>query len=157
MLTPGSPAPRFTLSSHDGALISLDALAGRPVVLYFYPKDDTPGCTIEACEFRDRWQDVEAAGAVVLGVSPDDEASHQRFREKFQLPFPLLVDADHAVAEAYGAWGEKSLYGRSYLGVLRKTFLIDRSGRIARIFDNVKPKGHADEVLAALEALEQGT
>lgn len=154
MLTPGSPAPRFTLTAHDGDTVSLDALAGRPVVLYFYPRDDTPGCTVEACEFRDRWEDVEAAGAVVLGVSPDDEASHQRFRDKFQLPFTLLVDADHAVAEAYGAWGEKTFYGKTYLGVLRKTFLIDRKGRIARIFDSVKPKGHADEVLAALDALE---
>lgn len=154
MPTPGTLAPRFALTAHDGAVVTLDGLAGRPVVLYFYPKDDTPGCTIEACEFRDRWQDVLAAGAVVLGVSPDDEASHQRFREKFGLPFPLLADRDHRVAEAYDAWGEKKLYGRTYLGVLRKTFVIDREGRIVRIFDNVKPNGHAAEVLAALNELE---
>ena len=149
----GAPAPRFDLPSDQGGTVALDALRGRPVVLYFYPKDDTSGCTTQACEFRDRWQDVQARGAVVLGVSPDGVRSHGKFREKYQLPFPLLADEDHAVAEAYGAWGEKSMYGRRYQGILRTTFLIDRDGRVARVFRKVKPKGHAAEVLAALDQL----
>jgi thioredoxin-dependent peroxiredoxin len=153
MLEPGSRAPAFTLPADDGTTVSLDALKGSPVVLYFYPKDDTSGCTTEACEFRDRWADVQKAGAVVLGVSPDDVGSHERFKRKYRLPFPLLADTDHAVAEAYGAWGEKSMYGRSYFGILRTTYLIDRAGRIARVFPKVKPKGHAAEVLAALAEL----
>jgi peroxiredoxin Q/BCP len=148
----GAAAPDFTLpaSGFHADEIALSALRGRPVVLYFYPKDDTSGCTTEACEFRDRWQDVKDAGAVVLGVSPDPVASHEKFRDKYALPFPLLADTDHAVAEAYGVWGEKSMYGRKYLGVHRTTFLIDRDGRVARVFERVKPKGHAGEVLAAL-------
>jgi len=153
MLEPGSRAPVFTLPADDGTTVSLDALKGSPVVLYFYPKDDTSGCTTEACEFRDRWADAQKAGAVVLGVSPDDVGSHERFKRKYRLPFPLLADTDHAVAEAYGAWGEKSMYGRSYFGILRTTYLIDRAGRIARVFPKVKPKGHAAEVLAALAEL----
>jgi peroxiredoxin Q/BCP len=120
------------------------------VVLYFYPKDDTPGCTKEACQFRDSWKDVEQAGAVVLGVSPDSVTSHEKFKQKYNLPFPLLADVDHQVATAYGAWGEKSRYGRTYQGILRTTFLINREGRVARVFENVKPEGHAAEVLAAL-------
>jgi peroxiredoxin Q/BCP len=120
------------------------------VVLYFYPKDDTSGCTTQACEFRDSWSEVQARGAVVLGVSPDGIASHERFRDKFSLPFPLLADEDHAVAEAYGVWGEKSMYGRKYQGILRTTFIIDPAGRIAHVFEKVKPKGHAAEVLDAL-------
>jgi peroxiredoxin Q/BCP len=149
---PGDPAPDFTLPAsgfHDDE-IALSALRGRPVVLYFYPKDDTSGCTTEACEFRDRWQDVKDAGAVVLGVSPDPVASHERFRDKYALPFPLLADTDHAVAEAYGVWGEKSMYGRKYMGVNRTTFLVAPDGRIACVFEKVKPKGHAAEVLQAL-------
>jgi len=130
--------------------VSLKDFKGKTVVLYFYPKDDTSGCTTEACGFRDSWRAVEAAGAVVLGVSPDGPASHQKFRKKYELPFPLLADEDHAVAEAYGAWGEKSMYGRKYFGVLRTTYVIDPAGRIARVFEKVKPRGHAAEVLAAI-------
>jgi peroxiredoxin Q/BCP len=122
------------------------------VVLYFYPKDDTSGCTTEACEFRDSWKDVQQSGAVVLGVSPDPVTSHQKFKQKYQLPFPLLADTDHRVADAYGAWGEKSMYGRKYRGILRTTFLIDPEGRIARVFEKVRPEGHAAEVLAALQS-----
>ncbi len=149
-LEPGTKAPSFTLQTDEGATVSLRDYRGRKVVLYFYPKDDTPGCTTQACEFRDQWADVRAAGAVVLGVSPDGVASHQQFKAKFKLPFALLVDADHAVADAYGAWGDKSMYGRTYQGVLRSTVLINTEGLVARVFRNVKPKGHATEVLAAL-------
>jgi len=123
------------------------------VVLYFYPKDDTSGCTVEACEFRDSWRTVQGLGAVVLGVSPDSAASHQKFKKKYTLPFPLLADQDHSVAEAYGAWGEKSMYGRKYQGILRTTYLIDAKGTIAKVFEKVKPKGHAGEVLEALETM----
>jgi peroxiredoxin Q/BCP len=149
-LTPGATAPAFTVPSDSGATVALKDFKGRPVVLYFYPKDDTSGCTTEACEFRDSWRAVQAAGAVVLGVSPDGVASHQKFKKKYELPFTLLADEDHAVAEAYGAWGEKSMYGRQYFGVLRKTYIIDARGKIAHVFPKVKPRGHAAEVLAAL-------
>ncbi|HEX5004358.1 MAG TPA: thioredoxin-dependent thiol peroxidase [Gemmatimonadales bacterium] len=149
-LAPGARAPGFRLPSDAGCEVSLKDFAGRPVVLYFYPKDDTSGCTTEACGFRDSWAEVQAAGAVVLGVSPDGVASHRKFKARYELPFPLLVDADHAVAEAYGAWGEKSMYGRKYFGILRKTFIIDGRGRISHVFGKVKPRGHAAEVLAAL-------
>jgi peroxiredoxin Q/BCP len=152
MLQPGTPAPKFSLLADDGSTISLAGLAGKTVVLYFYPKDDTTGCTTQACEFRDSWQAVRAAGAVVLGVSPDGVASHGKFKRKYELPFPLLADEDHRVAEAYGVWGEKSMYGRKYMGILRTTFVIDGAGRIARVFEKVKPKGHAHEVLEALGA-----
>jgi thioredoxin-dependent peroxiredoxin len=151
MLDAGSKAPAFTLPTDDGSSVSLTDFAGRKVVLYFYPKDDTSGCTTQACEFRDSWRAVQKAGAVVLGVSPDGVASHQKFRDKYDLPFPLLADEDHAVAERYGVWGEKSMYGRKYFGILRTTFIIDEKGRIARVFEKVTPKGHAAEVLAALE------
>lgn len=150
MLTPGMKAPDFSLPSSAGGTVSLVELRGRPVVLYFYPKDDTSGCTTQACEFRDRWADVVATGAVVLGVSPDGLESHGKFRDKFRLPFPLLADEDHAVALAYGSWGEKSMYGRTYEGILRNTFIIGPDGVIQRVFEKVKPKGHAAEVLAAL-------
>jgi thioredoxin-dependent peroxiredoxin len=150
MLAPGVKAPDFSLAADDGTTVTLKALKGRKVVLYFYPKDDTSGCTKEACGFRDRWTDVKQAGAIVLGVSPDAVTSHQKFKQKYQLPFPLLADPDHLVAEAYGAWGEKSMYGKKYKGILRTTFLIDGEGRIARVFEKVKPEGHAAEVLAAL-------
>jgi peroxiredoxin Q/BCP len=146
----GMEAPDFTLQSDSGASVTLSDLRGRPVVLYFYPRDDTPGCTVEACEFRDAWGDVEKAGAVVLGVSPDDVPSHGRFRTKFQLPFPLLADPDHRVAELYGVWGEKSMYGRKFFGILRTTFVIDPGGRVRQVFERVKPKGHAARVLEAL-------
>jgi peroxiredoxin Q/BCP len=151
-ITPGTKAPPFSLPSDSGETVSLEDLRGSPVVLFFYPKDDTPGCTAEACEFRDSWKAVQRAGAVVLGVSPDGVASHRRFREKFALPFHLLADEDHAVAEAYGVWGEKSMYGKKYYGVLRTTFIIDAAGSVRRVFEKVKPAGHAAEVLEALSA-----
>ena len=147
MLSPGTKAPRFSLASHAGDTVRLSDFKGRTVVLYFYPKDDTSGCTVQACEFRDSWGDVTKAGAVVLGVSPDGVASHLKFRKKFRLPFPLLADPDHAVAERYGVWGEKSMYGRKYMGIHRTTFVIDGKGRIVRIFEKVRPKGHAAAVL----------
>ena len=147
----GSAAPEFTLPSDRGASVSLRELRGTPVVLYFYPKDDTPGCTTQACDFRDRWDDVRSAGATVLGVSPDNAASHGAFRDKFGLPFPLLADEGGKVATAYGVWGDKTFFGRKYKGVHRTTFIIGRDGRIARVFAKVKPEGHADEVLAALQ------
>jgi peroxiredoxin Q/BCP len=150
MLTPGIKAPAFALPSDAADGVKLADFKGKKVVLYFYPKDDTSGCTVEACEFRDSWAAVKKAGAVVLGVSPDGVASHLKFKRKFDLPFPLLADADHAVAEKYGVWGEKSMYGRKYFGVHRTTFVIDEKGRIAKVFGNVKPKGHAAQVLEAL-------
>lgn len=154
MLAVGDKAPDFAVPDDSGAMVTLRALEGRPVVLYFYPKDDTSGCTAEACGFRDHWKAVREAGAKVFGASPDGVASHQKFRAKYQLPFPLLADTDHVLAAAYGVWGEKSMYGRTYFGILRTTFLIDGKGRIARVFEKVKPKGHAEEVLAALAELE---
>jgi thioredoxin-dependent peroxiredoxin len=144
-------APAFSLESNDGSKISLKDLKGKKVVLYFYPKDDTPGCTKEACNFRDGIEDLKAAGAVVLGVSPDDAQSHEKFRKKFHLPFPLLADMDHATAEKYGVWKEKSMYGKKYMGIERTTFIIDSTGKIARIFHKVKVDGHHEEVLAALK------
>ncbi|MEO8295777.1 MAG: thioredoxin-dependent thiol peroxidase [Gemmatimonadota bacterium] len=146
----GNPAPAFSLPSDTGKVVALKDLKGKTVVLYFYPKDDTSGCTTQACEFRDHWSAVMKTGAVVLGVSPDGVRSHQKFKEKFSLPFPLLADEDHTVAEAYGAWGEKSMYGRKYQGILRTTFVIGPAGKIVRVFEKVKPKGHAAEVLSAL-------
>ena len=156
MLKPGTPAPDFSLASDGGTTISLRELKGKPVVLYFYPKDDTPGCTTEACDFRDNWQAVQGSGAVVLGISPDRDTTHERFKQKYKIPFPRLADENHQVAEAYGAWGEKSMYGRKYRGILRNTYLIDREGRIAQVFEKVKPKGHARQVLDALQSLKTG-
>lgn len=150
MLQAGARAPEFTLESDGGAQVSLSQYQGRKVVLYFYPKDDTSGCTTEACEFRDAWREIQAAGVVVLGVSPDSAASHDRFKAKHRLPFSLLSDPDHSVAKGYGTWGEKSLYGRKYFGLIRATFLIDEAGQVVRVWPRVKPKGHAAEVLAAL-------
>lgn len=149
-LTEGAEAPDFTLESDSGETVSLSRLRGKPVVLYFYPRDDTPGCTTEACEFRDAWAEVKRTGAVVLGVSPDTAASHKKFKSKFRLPFPLLADPDHQVAERYGAWGERSMYGRKFLGLLRTTFVIGPDGRIRKVFERVKPKGHAAAVLESL-------
>jgi peroxiredoxin Q/BCP len=151
MLTTGSKAPSFSLRSDAGDTINLDDFKGRKVVLYFYPKDDTSGCTVEACEFRDSWAAVKRTGAALFGISPDGVESHQKFKRKYDLPFPLLADTDHAVAERYGAWGEKSMYGRKYQGILRTTFVIDEAGRIAKVFEKVKPRGHAKEVLEALQ------
>jgi len=150
----GDKAPLFTLRAADGSPVTLRSLRGAPVVLYFYPKDDTPSCTTEACEFRDRWRAVRTAGATVLGVSPDSVASHARFAAKYRLPFPLLADPDHRVARAYGVWGEKQLFGHRYLGVIRTTFLIDAKGSIAHVFSPVRPKGHAAQVLAVLKNLK---
>jgi peroxiredoxin Q/BCP len=150
MLKPGQTAPDFELESHSGESVRLSSFRGSKVILYFYPKDDTSGCTAEACEFRDRIDVIADQNAVVLGISPDGVESHQKFRVKYDLPFTLLADPDHEVAEAYGAWGEKKRYGRTYEGILRTTFVIDEAGKIERVFENVKPKGHGDEVLAAL-------
>ena len=146
----GRPAPDFTLTSDSGEAVSLSSLKGSPVVLYFYPKDDTPGCTAQACGIRDAYGEFEDAGAIVLGVSPDGEASHAKFKEKYELPFTLLADADHAVADAYGVWGEKTFAGKTYMGVERSTFVIDPDGNVGRIFRKVKPDEHADQVLDAL-------
>jgi len=146
----GDVAPDFELSGDSGENVKLSSLRGKPVVLYFYPKDDTPGCTTQACGIRDAYGEFERAGAVVLGISPDDEGSHVKFREKYSLPFTLLADTDHAVAEQYGAWGEKTYSGRTYMGVKRTTFVIDADGRVSKVMENVKPATHADDVLAAL-------
>jgi thioredoxin-dependent peroxiredoxin len=153
MPTVGKPAPAFTLETDTGDALSLENLKGAPVVLYFYPKDDTPGCTIEACEFRDSFPRFKKTKAVILGISPDSVASHQKFKKKFDLPFTLLADTDHVVAEQYGVWQEKSMYGRKYMGVARTTFLIDADGKLAKIFEKVSPKGHAEEVEQAIAAL----
>lgn len=149
----GEMAPDFTAKTESGERVSLSDLRGKNVVLYFYPKDDTPGCTVEACEFRDALAEIQAKNAVVLGVSLDDEESHVRFKTKFHLNFPLLVDSDATIATAYSAYGEKKNYGRTYMGVFRKTYLIDKEGKIARVWDKVKPEGHAKEVLEALASL----
>ncbi|HET7515238.1 MAG TPA: thioredoxin-dependent thiol peroxidase [Gaiella sp.] len=146
----GQPAPTFTLPSDSGKEVSLTGLRGKPVVLYFYPKDDTPGCTAQACGIRDAWVEFEKAGAVVLGVSPDGEASHAKFKQKYDLPFTLLADTSHEVAEEYGVWGEKSYAGKTYMGVERSTFVVDAEGNVAKVFRKVKPDEHADQVLEAL-------
>ena len=151
MINEGDQAPDFTLQSDAGTDVTLSLLRGRPVVLYFYPRDDTPGCTAQACGIRDVYGDFERAGAIVLGVSPDDEGSHVKFKQKYELPFTLLADKDHSVAEQYGVWGEKSYAGRKYLGVKRSTFVIDEAGLVKKVMHNVKPATHADDVLAALE------
>ena len=148
----GQPAPPFSLKTDGGGELSLDSLRGRKVVLYFYPKDDTSGCTRQACGFRDAIAGFDAAGAVVIGVSPDSVESHDRFRQKYDLPFRLASDPDRQAAEAYGVWVEKSMYGRKYMGIERSTFLIDEDGRIARIWRKVKLPGHVEAVLAASRA-----
>lgn len=149
-LTAGDKAPAFALQTAEGQTIRLSDFKGRRVVLYFYPKDDTPGCVKEACAFRDTLSALTQAGVVVLGVSADDAASHARFRDKFQLTFPLLSDPGAKVAKVYGVYKQKLLYGRSFLGIERTTFLIDEQGRIAHVFPKVKVDGHVDEILAAL-------
>jgi thioredoxin-dependent peroxiredoxin len=146
----GKPAPDFELKSDSGESVKLSNLRGRQVVLYFYPKDDTPGCTTQACGIRDVYGELEREGAVVLGVSPDDERSHVKFKEKYELPFTLLADPEHELAERYGVWGEKSYMGRKYMGVDRSTFVIGADGTITKVFHGVKPASHADDVLAAL-------
>jgi peroxiredoxin Q/BCP len=149
-LSPGDPAPDFTALTDDGQQLQRSSLRGRRVILYFYPKDDTPGCTTEACDFRDLRAQFEDKDAVILGVSPDGQASHARFRDKHALNFRLLCDPDHAIAMAYGVWREKKNYGRTYMGITRATFVIDPDGKIEAIYDNVRAAGHAAKVLAAL-------
>jgi len=148
----GRPAPDFTLTSDSGEAITLSDLRGSPVVLYFYPKDDTPGCTAQARGIRDAWDEFVERGAVVLGISPDGETSHVRFKEKYGLPFTLLADEDHAVSESYGVWVEKSMAGKTYMGVERSTFVIDAEGNVATVIRRVKPDTHAAQVLEALQA-----
>ncbi|HZS30594.1 MAG TPA: thioredoxin-dependent thiol peroxidase [Gaiellaceae bacterium] len=150
MVKEGVPAPDFTLRSDADEEVTLSSLRGKPVVLYFYPKDDTPGCTAQACGIRDAYGEFERAGAVVLGVSPDSVGKHVKFRDKYDLPFTLLADPEHEVAERYGVWGEKKYMGRAYMGVSRTTFVIGADGTVAKVFENVKPATHADDVLAAL-------
>jgi len=151
----GQPAPDFTLPSDSGEHVRLSQFRGSPVVLYFYPKDDTPGCTREACAFRDLKQELVKLGAVILGVSPDGVESHKKFREKFNLNFPLLADVDHSVAEAYGAWREKTRFGKKSMGIQRSTFLIDANGVVRKVWKNVQVDGHDEQVLEALKALRQ--
>jgi thioredoxin-dependent peroxiredoxin len=153
LIEPGRKAPAFSLKDQEGKAQKLSDYAGRPVVLYFYPKDDTPGCTQEACDFRDRLPRFRTSKAAVLGVSILDEKSKAKFAAKHELTFPLLADPDHEVAEKYGVWTQKSRYGRSYMGIARTTYLIDGDGRVARRWDNVKVEGHADEVIAAIAEL----
>jgi peroxiredoxin Q/BCP len=150
MVKEGDKAPAFSLKNHEGKTVTLSEFKGKTVVIYFYPKDNTSGCTKEACSFRDVYDQILAKGAVVIGVSPDSETSHQKFRERQGLPFYLLADTEHKTAEAYGVWGEKSLYGRKYFGILRTTFIINAEGQIIKIFPKVKPENHGQEVLAAL-------
>jgi peroxiredoxin Q/BCP len=153
MIEIGQPAPDFTLPDQGGKEVTLSALQGAPVVLYFYPKDDTPGCTKEACAFRDARADYEKAGARVIGVSPDSPTSHRKFVEKYDLPFTLVADADHKVCELYGVWQEKNMYGKKSMGVVRSTFVIDPEGIVRKAFPKVKVDGHSDEVLKAIQAL----
>jgi thioredoxin-dependent peroxiredoxin len=152
MVAEGELAPDFTLTSDSGEAVTLSSFRGRPVVLYFYPKDDTPGCTTQACGIRDSYEDFEQNGAVVLGVSPDEESSHVKFKQKYGLPFTLLADPEHEVADQYGVWGERKYMGKTYWGVERSTFLIDENGRVSKVMRRVKPDTHAGQVLAALAA-----
>ena len=153
LIDPGKKAPTFSLKDQQGKTHRLGDYEGRPVVLYFYPKDDTPGCTAEACAFRDLLPKFKPGKAVVLGISILDERSKARFAAKYELNFPLLADPDHEIAEKYGAWQQRSMYGRSYMGVARTTYLLDATGKVARRWDKVKVDGHAEEVLAAVNAL----
>ncbi len=152
MIREGDQAPAFTLESDTGEQVSLADLRGKPVVLYFYPKDDTPGCTAQACGIRDAYGEFEQAGAIVLGVSPDSVGKHVKFKDKYGLPFTLLADPEHELAERYGVWGEKKYMGRTYMGVNRTTFVIGGGGSVVKVMENVKPATHADDVLAALGA-----
>jgi thioredoxin-dependent peroxiredoxin len=148
----GKPAPEFSLESDTGETVTLGSLRGKPVVLYFYPKDNTSGCTTQACGIRDAWAEFERAGATVLGVSPDGVASHRKFKNDFELPFALLADPDHKTAEDYGVWVEKSRYGRTYMGIRRSTFVIGPDGKVVRALYDVKPATHADDLLEILAA-----
>jgi peroxiredoxin Q/BCP len=149
LLAVGDKAPAFKSTNQDGETVSLGDFKGKKLVLYFYPKDDTPGCTKEACSIRDGWSKFRKRGVAVLGVSVDDEKSHRKFIDKFALPFSLLADTDKSIVKAYGVWGEKSMYGRKYMGTHRVTYLIDEKGKIAAVWPKVKPDGHADEILEA--------
>ncbi len=151
-LLAGATAPDFTLADETGTARSLGDYRGKPIVLYFYPKDDTPGCTKEACNFRDDYSAYETSGVTILGVSPDTPKSHMKFKEKYDLPFPLLADEDHQVCLAYGAWGPKKMMGRDYEGVLRTTYLIGPDGKIVKVFENVRPAEHSSEVLEILQS-----
>ncbi len=153
MPTAGTLAPDFTLPTDTGEQLTLSSLRGQPVVLYFYPKDDTSGCTAQACGFRDLMPRFEGVNAVVLGVSPDPVKSHQKFKAKYELPFTLIADTEKVACEAYGVWKEKSMYGRKYMGVDRTTFIIDANGQIAQVFEKVKTTGHAQLVMEAVAAL----
>jgi peroxiredoxin Q/BCP len=146
----GSPAPDFSLKDDEGRTRALSEFKGAKLVLYFYPKDDTPGCTTEACNFRDDYGDYIGAGITILGVSPDSVKSHKKFKEKFNLPFALLADEDHKISEAYGVWGKKKFMDKEYMGVLRTTFIVDETGRIAHVFKDVKPSEHSKEILSLL-------
>jgi thioredoxin-dependent peroxiredoxin len=157
MLKVGQPAPPFSLESDTGETISLESLKGHPVVIYFYPKDDTPGCTRQACSIRDSWAEFGRIGASVIGVSPQEAASHRRFKEKYGLPFPLLADTDHTMAEAYGVWVEKTNFGKTYMGIERSTFVIDADGNLAAIKRRVKPGEHTAWALAEIEKLTART
>ena len=150
LLEVGDKAPAFRAKNQDGETVSLGEFKGKPLLLYFYPKDDTPGCTKEACSFRDGWSKFKKRGVAVVGISTDDEKSHRKFADKFSLPFPLLADPDKKIVSDYGVWGEKSLYGRKYMGTNRVTYLIDAKGRIAGVWSKVKPDGHADQILGAI-------
>jgi thioredoxin-dependent peroxiredoxin len=150
MITEGAHAPDFELTNDDGDRVRLSDLRGKAVVLYFYPRDDTPGCTKEACEFRDAFDEFRRRGVEVLGVSPDSVASHQKFKAKHELPFTLLADPEHEVADAYGVWVERSMYGKKSMGVKRSTFVIDRDGLVAKAMVGIRPAGHAAQVLASL-------
>ena len=150
LLEVGDKAPAFKTTDQDGDEVALRDFKGKKVVLYFYPKDDTPGCTKEACSFRDGWSKFRRKGVAVLGVSVDDEKSHRKFADKFSLPFALLADTDREIVKAYGVWGEKSMYGRKYMGTHRVTYLVNEKGRIAAVWPKVKPDEHAEEVLAAI-------
>jgi len=149
MVKEGSAAPAFKTTDANGETVNLKDFRGKKVVLYFYPKDDTPGCTKEACSFRDAFSKFKKQGIAILGVSPDSEKSHQKFTAKYKLPFTLLADTDHSIADAYGVYGEKKFMGRTYMGIHRTTFLIDEKGKIKKVFEKVKPEDHADEVLGA--------
>lgn len=153
MIQVGQAAPDFSLSDQDGNAVTLSGCKGTPIVLYFYPKDDTPGCTKEACAFRDAFAEYRRRGARILGVSPDEPSSHARYVRKYELPFTLLADPDHSVCESYGVWKEKNLYGRKFMGVERTTILIDAGGIVRVVFPRVKVPGHSDAVIAALDGM----
>ena len=153
LISQGDPAPDFSLLDETGTQITLSQFRGQTVVLYFYPKDDTPGCTTEACNFRDDYGLYQQAGVIILGVSPDATSSHTKFKRKFDLPFPLLCDTDHKVSDLYGVWGPKKFMGKSYEGVLRTTFLIGQEGKVICVFENVKPAEHSKQILAVLKEI----